>query len=222
LTVFTPLNDPGLVRAIAHPLRARILGILQERRASPKELAAEFGMPLANVAYHVRILSDLKLIRLVKKTPRRGAIEHHYEAIAGAEVNDSAWGATPSVVRDKLLSAALDEVGRTVSDAAASGGFARTDTHLTRTRLVLDDQGWRELGQMLMDVLHRADELQRASAERLKEADHDGEHRSNLVMMLFEGSAAVPASPEAAMATAGHGSHKAPARQAARRRAASR
>jgi DNA-binding transcriptional ArsR family regulator len=174
LTAFTPLNDPGLVRAIAHPLRARILGMLQERRASPKELASELGLPLANVAYHVRILSDLKLIRLVKKTPRRGAIEHHYEAISGAQVADSAWGATPKVVRDKLLSAALEEVGRSVDEAAVGGGFDRTETHLTRTRLVLDDQAWSELGKMLMDVLHRADELQREAAERLKNADHEG------------------------------------------------
>jgi DNA-binding transcriptional ArsR family regulator len=196
LTAFTPLNDPGLVRAIAHPLRARILGMLQERRASPKELASELGLPLANVAYHVRILSDLKLIRLVKKTPRRGAIEHHYEAISGAQVADSAWGATPKVVRDKLLSAALEEVGRSVDEAAAGGGFDRTDTHLTRTRLVLDDQAWSELGKMLMDVLHRADELQREAAERLKNADHAGEHRTNLVMMLFENAAGVPSSAE--------------------------
>jgi DNA-binding transcriptional ArsR family regulator len=210
LTVFTPLNDPGLVRAIAHPLRARILGILQERRASPKELAAELGLPLANVAYHVRILSDLKLIRLVKKTPRRGAIEHHYEAVSGAEVNDSAWGATPQVVRDKLLSAALDEVGRTVGDAAATGGFDRRDTHLTRTRLVLDDQAWGELGELMMDVLHRADELQRQAAERLKANDHDGEHRANLVMMLFEGSPSVPATAAGAENGRGTAQRKAP------------
>jgi DNA-binding transcriptional ArsR family regulator len=196
LTAFTPLNDPGLVRAIAHPLRARILGILQERRASPKELSAELGLPLANVAYHVRILSDLKLIRLVKKTPRRGAIEHHYESVAGAEVNDAAWGATPKVVRDKLLGAALDEVARSVDEAANNGGFDRTDTHLTRTRLVLDDQAWSELGALMMDVLHRADALQREAAERLKQTDHEGEHRTNLVMMLFEGAPAVPSSPE--------------------------
>jgi DNA-binding transcriptional ArsR family regulator len=222
LTAFTPLNDPGLVRAIAHPLRARILGILQERRASPKELAAELGLPLANVAYHVRILSDLKLIRLVKKTPRRGAIEHHYEAVTAARVNDSAWAATPAIVRDKLLSAALDEVGRSVDEAAASGGFDRNDTHLTRTRLVLDDQAWSELGAMLMDVLHRADALQREAAERLKAADHQGEHRANLVMMLFEGAPAVPSSPEELTRHERGDSRKAAGRHKTRARAASR
>jgi DNA-binding transcriptional ArsR family regulator len=203
LTVFTPLNDPGLVRAIAHPLRARILGILQTRRASPKELAAELGLPLANVAYHVRILSDLKLIRLVKKTPRRGAIEHHYEAVAGAEVNDSAWGATPAVVRDKLLAAALEEIGGSIGDAAATGGFGRSDTHLTRTRLVLDEQAWGELAELMMGVLRRADELQRDSAERLKKAEHEGELRANLVMMLFEGAPSVPNADAAAVAQNG-------------------
>jgi DNA-binding transcriptional ArsR family regulator len=217
LTVYSPLNDPGLVRAIAHPLRARILGILQERRASPKELAAELGLPLANVAYHVRILSDLKLIRLVKKTPRRGAIEHHYEAIGEAYVNDSAWGATPPIVRDKLLAAALEEISRSVNDSATTGGFDRSDVHLTRTRLVLDEQAWRELGEDLMRVLRRADELQRESAERLKANDHEGEHRANLVMMLFEGGPTVPSTPEAATRHSRNGSRKATARKRATR-----
>jgi DNA-binding transcriptional ArsR family regulator len=182
-------------------LRARILGLLQERRASPKELAGELGLPLANVAYHVRILSDLKLIRLVKKTPRRGAIEHHYEAVGSTRINDSAWGATPAVVRDKLLSAALSEVAHSVDDAAQTGGFDRSDAHLTRTLLTLDREAWGELSEMMMTLLRRADELQRDSAERLKKAheagDDDGELKAALVMMLFESAPGVPSSPEA-------------------------
>jgi DNA-binding transcriptional ArsR family regulator len=68
--------------AVAHPLRARVLAVLEERIASPKQLARELGAPLGVVAYHVRVLRSLGLIQLVDVTQRRGAVEHRYTAIA--------------------------------------------------------------------------------------------------------------------------------------------
>ena len=42
--------DQRVVKAIGHPLRARLLAILNERVASPNELAKETGEPLGNVS----------------------------------------------------------------------------------------------------------------------------------------------------------------------------
>lgn len=67
--------------ALAHPLRARVLAILDENVASPKQLARELGAPLGVVAYHVRVLGSLELIELVDVTQRRGAVEHRYTAV---------------------------------------------------------------------------------------------------------------------------------------------
>jgi predicted transcriptional regulator len=53
---------------------------LDAGEASPKELAGQLGEKLGNVSYHVRILARLGLIELVRETPRRGAVEHHYRA----------------------------------------------------------------------------------------------------------------------------------------------
>ena len=69
---------PEIAQALSHPTRARVLTALRERPRSPKELAEEFAEPLGTVSYHVRTLHGMGLIKLVKKTPRRGAIEHHY------------------------------------------------------------------------------------------------------------------------------------------------
>ena len=189
------LNDPSLVRALAHPLRARILGALQERRASPRELSEEFGEPLGNVSYHVRTLANLKLIKLVKKTPRRGAIEHHYVAVASARVTDEAWAGAPGVVKKAMVASALGEVGRSVGDAATVGGFDRQDAHLTRTRLVLDEKGWTELAGALGKVLERTERIQAESKKRLERADHQGEMSVSLVMMLFEQMPSLIGSP---------------------------
>ena len=74
------ITDPRLVKALAHPLRIQILSILEERVASPSQIAEEIDAPLGNVSYHVRQLADLKLISLVKTTPVRGTLEHYYRA----------------------------------------------------------------------------------------------------------------------------------------------
>ena len=61
----TEIDDPRLVKGLAHPLRIRILRVLQDRVASPSEIAEEIEAPLGNVSYHVRFLARVGLIRLV-------------------------------------------------------------------------------------------------------------------------------------------------------------
>jgi DNA-binding transcriptional ArsR family regulator len=175
-----------------------MLSILLEREASPKELAAEFDIPLANVAYHIQVLRKLKLIRLVKKTPRRGAVEHHYKADKGAHINDTVWGDTPGLVKETLITAGIEEIGRDVNDAAAMGGFDPEDIHMSRSRLVLDQKAWDELSGLLEHAMDRGHELEKEAAERLRQNDHQGERRAGMVIMLFESMPGVP-EPDAAM-----------------------
>src|SRR3954453_20755263 len=163
---FTDINDPRVVKALAHPLRVEILGILEQRRASPSELAIELGAPLGNVSYHVKTLLGLRLIRLVKKTPRRGAVEHTYEADTRSQISDDAWGKVPGLVKQALVSAKLEQVGPRVAQVAAEGGFDRADAHLTRTPLTLDEQGWRDAAELLLSVLEQIDRIQADSAAR--------------------------------------------------------
>lgn len=212
----THLNDVSLVRALAHPLRARILGILEERRASPRELADELDAPLGTVSYHVRTLAQLKLIKLVKKTPRRGAIEHHYEAVGAAMVSDEAWGQTPAIVKQAMVRSALGDVARSVNEAASLGGFDRADSHLTRSRLTLDEKGWGELADALSKLMARAEKIQEASQKRLQKSDHEGERQSTLVMMLFESIPSMDGRPVAEEA-GGNGSAAASPKHKGRR-----
>jgi DNA-binding transcriptional ArsR family regulator len=74
----TPPTTSDLLRALAHPLRVRILQRLDGCVASPRELADEFDQPVGRVAYHVRSLVGVGLLRLVGHTTRRGAIQHYY------------------------------------------------------------------------------------------------------------------------------------------------
>jgi DNA-binding transcriptional ArsR family regulator len=210
------INDPRLVKALAHPLRVRILGVLQDRVASPSDLAEELKAPLGNVSYHVRILAQLGLLKLVKKRPRRGAIEHYYEARSRVRVSDRAWGQVPNVVKEAMVNATLDQVSTYVEQSAESGGFERADAHLTRQPLRLDEKGWSELSALVLKTLESANEIEATSRERLKEANHEGEFEAGLVMMLFEAVAGgVP--PVAATDHAdGKNSHRTGGKAAAR------
>jgi DNA-binding transcriptional ArsR family regulator len=178
------ISDPRIIKALTHPLRIQILAALDERTASPSELADELGAPLGNVSYHVRQLAGLGLIKLVKRTPRRGAIEHHYKAVGRPQMSDGAWAGTPATVKDAVVGAALGDLGTAVSSAAAAGGFSRPDAHLTRTQVTLDERGWKDLDSELNATLARVQKIADASAKRLAKAG-DGAEDATVVMMLF-------------------------------------
>ncbi|HEV7845486.1 MAG TPA: winged helix-turn-helix domain-containing protein [Thermoleophilaceae bacterium] len=179
------ISDPRIIKALTHPLRIQILAALDERTASPSELADELGAPLGNVSYHVRQLAGLGLIKLVKRTPRRGAIEHHYKAVGRPQISDDAWAGTSATVKDAVVGAALGDLGNAVTSAAAAGGFSRPDAHLTRTQVTLDERGWKDLDNELNATLARVQKITDASAKRLAKAGQDGEQAATVVMMLF-------------------------------------
>jgi DNA-binding transcriptional ArsR family regulator len=71
------LTRPSQVKAISHPVRTTILGLLHERAASVSELATALGRPKSTVAYHVRMLAEAGLVRVVR-TRRVRAIEERF------------------------------------------------------------------------------------------------------------------------------------------------
>jgi predicted transcriptional regulator len=171
-------------------MRTRILGMLDERVASPRQLSDELDAPLQNVSYHVRELAKLGLIKLVRTTQRRGAIEHHYKAVAAPQVSEKAWSELPPVVRHRMTAAGLSEIFKQVNEAAAGGGFTADDAHLSRTQLVLDDKGRQALNKELAATIARVDKIQEAARKRIGN-DHDAEQRMALVMLRFD-DVAVP------------------------------
>jgi DNA-binding transcriptional ArsR family regulator len=65
------------VQALGNRLRTTILGLLHERAATVTELATAVGRPKSTVAYHVNVLQQAGLVRVVR-TRRVRAIEERY------------------------------------------------------------------------------------------------------------------------------------------------
>lgn len=78
----TQPRESSAARAIAHPVRARVLERLALAPGSPSEVARGLSEPLPVVSYHVRVLNELGFLELLGTIPRRGAIEHRYRATA--------------------------------------------------------------------------------------------------------------------------------------------
>jgi DNA-binding transcriptional ArsR family regulator len=178
--------DHRLVKALSHPLRMKLLMMLNQKVASPIELARELDESLGTVSYHIRSLADLGCIELVRTEPRRGAVEHYYRAVARPEFSDRDWVQLPASARRSISDAVLSQIWKDVARAVEQDTFdAREDRHLSRTPLVLDQQGWEELGEMLVAVVERALEIAAQSAERLQESGTEGTV-SKLAVMHYE------------------------------------
>lgn len=182
--------DQRLVKALSHTLREQILIILNERIASPNELAKELEEGLSQVSYHVKVLKDYRCIELVKTEPRRGAVEHYYRATSRAFLSDRDWKSLPDSIRAGLSGGLVQTIVHDAVDALDTGTFdEREDRHLTRVPLTVDEQGWNEITSILEETLHRVLKVQVESSERIGESDGDG-IPAVVAMMGFE----VPAS----------------------------
>lgn len=180
------LVDPRLAKALSHPMRGRILAILNEQVASPNEIAQMIDERLPNVSYHVRALHDLGCIELVRTAQRRGAIEHYYRALVRPLFSDRDWKRLPPSARQAISDVGLQMIWSDTSEAMSSGKFEkRADRHLSRTPLVLDEEGWREVNTLLSQTHQQAEGIASRSAKRLSKSEED-EINTRLVMMHFE------------------------------------
>ena len=72
------LTLPSQVKAIGHPLRTAILGLLHERAATVTELAVALERPKSTVAHHVKVLTEAQLLRVVRTRQVRAIEERFY------------------------------------------------------------------------------------------------------------------------------------------------
>lgn len=71
------ITAPVQLRAVADALRGSLLELVLERAATVTELAQAVGRPKSTVAYHVNLLVDAGLFKVVR-TQRVRAIEERY------------------------------------------------------------------------------------------------------------------------------------------------
>jgi DNA-binding transcriptional ArsR family regulator len=164
--------NQNLVRALAHPIRVRILEALQGRTASPTQLAKEFGESLGVVSYHTNALYEVDCVEQVRTQPKRGTIEHFYTARPRSFIGDQDWRLVPGTILPAVTSEALRTFADKVADAFEAGTIdGREDTVLHWMEMLVDERGRREGAAVLEAAIERLDRIAAESRERLGGAD---------------------------------------------------
>lgn len=159
------------LKAMSHPLRARVLRLLVERGVlSPTELSRALGAKLDDVSYHVRRLEELECIELVKTRPVRGALEHFYRATELHLINTDEWEELDPMMAEDLVCEFMQKI---IDDFVASrrAGIVGSDKwfHITRTPLMLDLKGFKEGMKIFERARLEMAEVEARSTERLAE-----------------------------------------------------
>jgi len=168
------------IRAMSHPLRATILRILVERTASPAEMARELNEELSNVSYHAKQLVEFECAELVSTRPVRGALEHFYRATERHLIDTEEWEELDPIVAEDIL---CEIVQKILDDFVASarkqviGGDK--DFHLTRTPLVLDEEGLQEALESHERARLEILEIEARSAARMLDSGEEGTNVSS-------------------------------------------
>lgn len=158
------------VTALNHRLRVTLLTIYTERPASPSDLEDLGVDTLSNLAYHTRVLWELRQIEIVDEIQRRGATEHVYRAINIPLFSNPDWEKFDPKVRRAISSYGVGEIFKDVSSALTAGTFdTSTKRHLSRARLSLDQRGWLEANAVQNEALERILEIAEEADGRLQE-----------------------------------------------------
>jgi len=168
------LEQPDFVTAINHPIRVKLLAALATREASPSELAREFGANLGVVNYHARKLEELGMVEVVRERPVRGSTEHFYKSTTRPWWTTEQWSRVDPRLKTVTSAYILDSLIDDAATAINGGTFdGRDERHLSRTPMVLDQQGWNKVSAILDKTLEAILQESAQATERMADSGED-------------------------------------------------
>lgn len=102
-------DSPEALKALADPVRSQILQLVLERAATVTELAGALDRPKSSVAYHVDVLVDTGLLRVVR-TRKVRAVEERFYGRTGRTIVIGDGPAPHGTRRRSFLVEAIGEV----------------------------------------------------------------------------------------------------------------
>ncbi len=168
-----PEKEVASLRAIAHPVRLRILSLLTGAQLSAAEVARELDLTHANASYHLRVLAEAGEVVVAGEERIRGGLAKRYS---------HPWQQAPSGSRrrpdrsggERYVRAVADELVRRFRDR-----LPRTSSHLTDAEVWVSPDVWAR-AKALVD---EAAELVHSEAQPPRTA---GTLHVNMSSALFE------------------------------------
>ena len=167
------LTNQQLVTAMKHPTRAHAVTVLNERVACAAEIGRELKKPARHVSYHLKQLEKYGVIEPVDvaKTAGGRATGRYYRALARSWYDPESWNQIGSEHQPGITADILSSCNADLAAAVQSGTIHRVDNHISRTPLLLDSIGYRELVDRLDTLLPEVIEIQQRSAARMNRND---------------------------------------------------
>lgn len=168
----------SLAKALAHPLRVRILVELNQRVMSVTGFVRMFPDHSHSKVYgHFRTLEECGCIELIEtKTggKRRGGVEHFYRATQRTLFDQSSWPTLPASAKLQMTGAAFTTFGERVIDAMNADTIdRRPDRHFTWSPGHFDERAWLETIMDLEEVFERLPKRMAEAAARLAESGEE-------------------------------------------------
>ncbi|MBS1675993.1 MAG: helix-turn-helix domain-containing protein [Actinobacteria bacterium] len=165
----------GFLEAVRHPIRSRVIVILEHEWASAAAIAAELGEPTRTVRYHLRFLRERGFVSVRRAEARRNVHEYSFAGTAFGYVDDELYATLTPAERRLLTNHYLRVISRGVNRFVGSGTTYDRHFPLTaRVSLALDERGWGELIEICSSALEQIVAVKREARQRLLGNGEDG------------------------------------------------
>jgi len=148
-------EEKAALRAMAHPVRLRIMSLLTAAPMTAAEVARELGLTHANASYHLRNLLAGGLILVDGEEKIRGGVAKRYRYQAGQDL--AKQGPRPDEqIRIEYAAVAHEMIRRTQQASLPAGPKLLADAELW-----VDPEKWAELRKRVSDALVELHEIAR-------------------------------------------------------------
>lgn len=146
------------LKAIADPLRRRLLEIFAAELMTTKQAAGLLNEKPTRLYHHVDLLEKTGLIELIETRPNRGTVERYYRSVAkkfavSGELVEVASNAGDESSIENMLTAALENSSKKLRESIDAELPVGTGTGraiaLATSEVYLDDEGINELADVV-------------------------------------------------------------------------
>lgn len=179
-----PENAIALARlafTFGHPLRVQILQSLADKVGSAKTISNELGVSLGNVSHHLNdvLFRECGYVEVVKERQIRGATEYFFRIDTERILSELDWATIAAPLRPAVqlssLFAFAEHAVAALGDALAKDGELVGQhgeiAFATWRPGAVDESGWREVEEILVEARDRIVSVLDESAERLDEGE---------------------------------------------------
>jgi DNA-binding transcriptional ArsR family regulator len=185
-----------ICEVLQHPLRVRILEVLDEGPRSPSQFVQEGLFPadffrnyqqaLSLASYHFRALEEEGCVEVIESIPRRGAVEHVYRGKSRIYLTDEEFDEMAPAQRAQLSQISAQSLIARIDTALQTKRFdTRTDRHFTWSQMQLDERGWQEAMTALAGCFGEIEQIRHDAADRLAASGEEA-ITTTVAMLGFE------------------------------------